>query len=137
MSIYVTFPGGKRVDANLGDYVVRTDQSPQHGGDGSAPEPFDLFLASLATCAGIYVLGFCQARAIDTANIHLIQQYRINETTGRVDRIELEIILPAGFPPKYRVAVERAAAGCKIKKLLLSPPEVVVVARIQDVAAAV
>jgi hypothetical protein len=62
MDITIRFPGGKRVDAHLGTHVVHTDQPIAGGGEDSAPAPFDLFLASLATCAGIYVLGFCQAR---------------------------------------------------------------------------
>jgi putative redox protein len=73
MSIHVTFPGGKRVDADFGTQVVKTDQSREHGGEGTAPEPFDLFLASLATCAGLYVLGFCNARGLSTDGIELTQ----------------------------------------------------------------
>src|SRR5690242_6208835 len=54
--IEVSFPGGKRVDARVGSFVVHTDQPADQGGEGGAVSPFDLFLASLATCAGIYVL---------------------------------------------------------------------------------
>src|SRR5215471_4208280 len=60
MDIEVSFPGGKRVDAQVGEFAIRTDQPEALGGAGTAPTPYDLFLASLATCAGIYVLGFCQ-----------------------------------------------------------------------------
>ncbi|HEX7672280.1 MAG TPA: OsmC family protein [Polyangiaceae bacterium] len=130
MSIRITFPGEKRVDADLGSYVIRTDQSVAHGGGGSAPEPFDLFLASLATCAGIYVLGFCQARGIPTQEIELVQHHHFDDAR-RLTRVELEILLPPAFPEKYRAAVEKAAAGCKVKKTLTSPPEVAVSARIR------
>jgi ribosomal protein S12 methylthiotransferase accessory factor len=130
MSIRVTFPGGKKVDADLGNRVIRTDQSVEHGGDDTAPEPFELFLTSLATCAGVYVLGFCQARGIATESIELIQRHSFDEATHRLTRVELEIALPPDFPQKYRVAVERAAAGCRVKKALSSPPELVVTARI-------
>jgi ribosomal protein S12 methylthiotransferase accessory factor len=133
MSIRVTFPGGKRVDADLGAHVVSTDQSHEHGGDGTAPEPFELFLASLATCAGLYVLGFCRARSIPTEGIELLQHHHFEEATHRLERVELEILLPHVFPEKYRVAVERAAAGCKVKKALSSPPELTVTARIAEV----
>lgn len=126
MAIRISFPGGKRVDADLGTHVVRTDQSVEHGGAGTAPEPFDLFLTSLATCAGIYVLGFCQARGISTAGIELVQHHGFDESTRLLNRVELEIILPPEFPEKYRSAVERAASGCKVKKALASPPDVVV-----------
>jgi ribosomal protein S12 methylthiotransferase accessory factor len=130
MTIRVTFPGGKRVDADLGSRVITTDQSLENGGGGTAPEPFELFLASLATCAGVYVLGFCQARGIKTDGIELIQHHHIDETTRRLERVELEILLPPDFPEKYRVAVERAAAGCRVKKALSSPPELQITARI-------
>ncbi|MBW2050564.1 MAG: osmotically inducible protein OsmC, partial [Deltaproteobacteria bacterium] len=51
--VEVSFPGGKRVDAQIGGFTIKTDQSRDNGGDESAPEPFQLFLASIATCAGI------------------------------------------------------------------------------------
>src|SRR5689334_21006236 len=78
MDIRVTFPGDMRVDADLGTHVIRTDQSPAHGGGGRAPEPFELFLASLATCAGAYVAGFCRARDLSTAGIALVQRHRFD-----------------------------------------------------------
>jgi ribosomal protein S12 methylthiotransferase accessory factor len=124
MDIEVTFPGGKKVDASFGGHVVKTDQAVAHGGAGTAPEPFELFLASLATCAGIYVLGFCQARELPTAGIKLVQRHRFDEASHRLERVELQIILPASFPEKYRSSVARAAEGCKVKKTRTSPPEV-------------
>ncbi len=136
MDIRVTFPGGKRVDADFGAHVLRTDQSVEHGGSGTAPEPFDLFLASLATCAGLYVAGFCQARGIPLTGIGLVQHHRFDASMQRLERVELELQLPASFPEKYRGAVEHAAAHCKVKKLLASPPEVVVTTRIVPAAAA-
>ena len=126
MDIHVTFPGGKRVDAQLGAHVVRTDQPTDLGGGDSAPAPFDLFLASLATCAGIYVLGFCQARGLSTIGVSLIQRHRFDEVTHRLERVELELVLPDAFPEKYRAAVVRAAEQCKVKKTLAAPPEIVV-----------
>src|SRR5258708_4474346 len=105
MDIRIAFSGGKRVDATFGDHVVRTDQSVTHAGSGAAPEPFDLFLASLGTCAGAYVLGFCQARGISSAGIELIQHNHFDVATHRLERVELELRLPATFPEKYREAV--------------------------------
>ena len=131
MDIRVRFPGGKRVDADLGAHVIRTDQSLEHGGEGSAPEPFEVFLASLATCAGIYVLGFCQARDIPAHDIELLQRADFDEA-HRLVRVALEIVLPPSFPEKYRTAVERAAAGCKVKKTLAAPPEIAVFSRITE-----
>jgi ribosomal protein S12 methylthiotransferase accessory factor len=123
-TLYVTFPGSKRVDVAFEGGLVHTDQSPAHGGEGSAPEPFDLFLAALAACAGTYVLGFCQARGIATDGIHLTQENLFDE--GKLREVKLAIDLPPEFPEKYVTAVRAAAAGCKIKKLLSDPPSVLV-----------
>lgn len=130
MSIRVSFPRGRRVDADFGDHVIHTDQSPANGGDGSAPEPFQLFLASLATCAGIYVLRFCQARGIPTEGLELVQHDTFDPKTHLLVRVEIEIVLPPGFPEKYRDAVIAAAEYCKVKQTLASPPEIVVRAEI-------
>jgi ribosomal protein S12 methylthiotransferase accessory factor len=70
MEMIIDFPGGARVDAHFGPYTVLTDQPPSGGGDGSAPTPFALFLSSMGTCAGIYVLGFCRQRGFrQTASV--------------------------------------------------------------------
>lgn len=124
MDLTISFPGGKRVDAAFGSHVVRTDQPVSAGGEDTAPAPFDLFLASLATCAGIYVLGFCQARGIPTEGITLVQHHVTDPATKHLDAVQLEIHLPEGFPAKYRDSVVRAAEGCKVKKLLALPPAV-------------
>jgi putative redox protein len=125
--IEVTFPGGKRVDAQIGAYVVRTDQPVESGGEGSAVAPFDLFLASLATCAGVYVLGFCQARGIPTDGMALTQRVDVDPATHLPSHIRVELRLPASFPEKYRTAVARAAEGCKVKKTILAAPMIDVV----------
>jgi ribosomal protein S12 methylthiotransferase accessory factor len=118
----VNFPGGKRVDAEYGGFTIRTDQSPKGGGEGSAPQPFDLFLASIATCAGIYVKGYCDARGIPSDGIALQMQVERDHAQHRVARLVLEITLPAGFPEKHREAVVRAADLCAVKKHILNPP---------------
>jgi putative redox protein len=134
MDIRVSFGGGKRVDAHFEGQVVQTDQSPAHGGDGSSPEPFQLFLASLATCAGVYVLGFCQARNIATDGIELVQHHDFDET-GRLAGVRMEISVPPDFPPKYVTALERVAAKCTVKRVLESPPEFEIRALVREGAA--
>lgn len=124
MDIRVTFPGGKRVDATFDGITVRTDQPRETGGDGSAAAPFDLFLASLGTCAGYYVLAFCQARAISTDGLSVVERVTMDATTHLPTRIHLEVRLPDGFPERYRSAVLRAAEHCKVKKTLEAPPVV-------------
>jgi ribosomal protein S12 methylthiotransferase accessory factor len=122
MNIDVSFPGGKRVNAQLGEFEIETDQPRELGGAESAPAPYDLFLASLATCAGIYVLGFCQARGISTEGLRLTQHDEFDPDTKLVRRVRVELHLPAGFPDKYRAAIVRTAEGCKVKKTLAKPP---------------
>ena len=122
MEMIVEFPGGSRVDARFGEYIVKTDQPKEGGGDGSAPTPFDTFLASLGTCAGIYVLGFCRHRGVDPAGIRLVQNTEVDTSTGLVTKVLLDIQLPAAFPEKYRAAVIQAAELCKVKKHFEHPP---------------
>ena len=121
MNIDVSFSGGKRVDARIGELVIRTDQSIAHGGEGSAPEPFTLFLASLGTCAGLYVLGFCQARGIPTDELR-VSMRTDDDDKGHLVRVVLEVHVPPSFPAQYRDAVARAASACKVKKALANPP---------------
>ncbi len=121
MRIDVGFPGGKKVDAKFGDFVVKTDQPVKAGGEASAPAPFDLFQASLATCAGIYALGFCQARDIPTDGLALVQQSERDEA-GRL-RVSIELHLPTSFPEKYRDAIRRAVELCAVKKAIQEQPE--------------
>jgi len=111
------------VDAEYGGFTVRTDQPPQGGGEGSAPQPFDLFLASIATCAGIYVKGFCDSRQIPTDGLGLEMQIERDPATHRVAKLVIEIRLPAGFPETHREAVIRAADQCAVKKHIFAPPE--------------
>jgi ribosomal protein S12 methylthiotransferase accessory factor len=122
MDMVISFPGGKRVDATFKGHTVRTDQPPQAGGEGSAPEPFLTFLASIGTCAGIYVLGFCQARGIPTDGIRLVQHNEWDPATHRLAKVGIEIIVPPEFPEKYRSAVQRAADQCAVKKAIFEPP---------------
>ncbi len=126
MDMEITFPGGKRVDASIAGQTVRTDQSPQSGGTGSAPEPFLLFLASMGTCAGIYVLGFCQSRGLPTEGLKLTQHMEWDQATHKLTAVNLNIHLPAGFPEKYKEAVIRAADQCAVKRTIENPPEFVV-----------
>jgi len=116
----ITFPGGERVDARFEGKTLATEQ------DGSMPSPFELFLASIGTCAGVYVARFFRQRGIATEGLSLRQSMHVNSESRRIDRIELVIDLPPGFPESYRDAVVRAASLCAVKKHLENPPEIVV-----------
>jgi len=119
----VSFPGGKKVMAHYDGFDIATDQGIDSGGEGTAPEPFDFFLASLATCAGFYVLKFCEARGISTDGISLHQSWVRNEDNMLV-RIDIRIQIPPGFPEKYLKALVRATNACSVKKALQDPPEI-------------
>ena len=119
----ITFPEGKKVNAEFNGFTHKTDQAPISGGEGSAPEPFSLFLSSIGTCAGIYVLGFCQQRGIDTNGMEIVQSMKFNSFSGMIDKIKLNIILPNGFPEKYKKAVINSANLCSVKKHLENPPK--------------
>jgi len=123
MKMNIRFPGGVAVDAEFGPHRLRTDQKVEHGGEGSAAPPFDLFLASIGTCAGYYVLRFCQERGIDTAGLGMTLETVRDEAAKRVGRIRLVVEPPAGFPEKYHRALARAIDQCSVKRHILEPPE--------------
>ena len=120
----ISFQGNKKVSASFRDFTVNTDQPITGGGDNTAPTPFELFLASIGTCAGFYIASFCQSRSISTDNIKIIQTVFRDEKTHMVDKIDLDIILPPNFPDKYKDAVIKAADTCTVKKHLFAPPEI-------------
>ncbi len=128
----VTYPGGKRVDATYGKFEIATDQCVDSGGDETAPEPFDLFLASLATCAGIYVLGFCQKRNIPHDGVRLTQSWERDEKSKRLTTVRISIEVPPGFPEKYHGALIRVANQCVVKKTLENPPDFVVETKVSS-----
>lgn len=119
----VSFPGGKKVYADYKGFTIKTDQPETEDGENSAPSPFDLFISSIGTCAGFYVLNFCQERNIPYQDIELALNTERNPEKGLVGKITIELKLPTGFPERYREAVVRAASLCTVKKHLADPPE--------------
>ncbi len=132
MEMTIDFPGGARVDAHFRNFVVPTDQPPSGGGQSSAPTPFDTFLSTIGTCAGIYVLGFCKQRGIPTDGIQLVQRMEVDPQTRMVSGVTVTIELPAGFPVKYTDAVVRAAEQCAVKKHFEHPPVIHVASVLAD-----
>jgi len=130
MEMIIDFPGGARVDAHFGDFTVQTDQPPV----ASAPTPFATFLASIGTCAGIYVLGFCQQRGLPTEGIRIVQRMHSNPLTGMVGKIDLEIQVPASFPEKYLPSLVRTAELCAVKKHMEQPPKFEVTSKMVETA---
>ena len=127
----VTFDGGKVITAHLNGHTIRTDQPVKGGGENSAPAPFELFLASIGTCAGIYVKSFCDQRRIPLKNIKIIQSLEFDKETKLPSNIRLDIQLPSDFPEKYKAAVINAAELCLVKKTINNPPKFEVVTSIK------
>lgn len=125
--ITVTFPGGKRVDARYDGRTVQTDQSVKNDGEGSAPEPFDLFFVSMATCVGIYVLEFCNVRKLNTAGLGVRLRAERDPERKLFTPIRIEVALPNDFPEKHRNAILRTAKICTVVKHIVTPPELDVV----------
>lgn len=116
MNLKVTFPDNLRVDAEYGPFTIPTNQ------DGTAPPPWALFLASIGTCAGIYVLAFCKQRGLPTDGLEIIQKMDSDPFTNMMKKVTLDIHLPAGFPEKYKEAIIRSADQCAVKQHMLQPP---------------
>jgi len=119
----VRFPGGLRVDVEYHGFTIRTDQPVKAGGDGTAPSPFDLFLASIGACAGFYALNFCKARNIRTDGLCIRLDIVYDAEGKMVSRVDINVSLPGDFPPQYRDALLRAVESCTVKKHIQKPPE--------------
>jgi len=129
MEMMIDFPGGDRVDAHFGQFNVATDQ-PAPGYTPSDPTPFLVFLTSIGTCAGIYIIGFCKSRGIPYQGIRIRQSMTSSPVNGLVEKIDLEIQVPPDFPEKYYDALIRSADQCKVKKSLENPPKFNVFTRV-------
>jgi ribosomal protein S12 methylthiotransferase accessory factor len=135
MDMEIAFPGGKKVDAQFKGFYHKTDQPKEEGGDGTAPEPFDVFLVSIGTCAGIYALSFCQARKIDPKDLKMSLQFHENAKTRLIEKIEIHMTLPADFPKEYVKAIVRSTRLCSVKKQMDHPPEWDITADIESTGA--
>jgi putative redox protein len=122
----------KKVNAKIRGFTIATDQPVEDGGHNTAPSPFELFLASLGTCAGYFVVSFCQARSIPTDKITMTQTVVRNDATHGIEKILINIDLPPDFPEKYKAAVVRAAESCSVKKVIAAAPQILVEARIGE-----
>jgi uncharacterized OsmC-like protein len=118
MSIEIKFDGNKKVSALIGGFTVKTDQEIKSGGENSAPTPFNLFLASLGTCAGIYVKGFCDQRGIDSSAMYIEMDYNYDPIQKMIVKFIMQIHVPAGFPEQYEAAVIKTASLCAVKRHL-------------------
>lgn len=125
----VEFPGGLRVDAKLRNHTIKTDQPVMAGGEDSAASPFELFLGSIATCAGIYALGFCNGKNLSTEGMSISMELEKDMNSGLISKVSLDLKLPEGFPEKYEKAIVKSMELCAVKKHLETPPEFVITTR--------
>jgi ribosomal protein S12 methylthiotransferase accessory factor len=130
MEMRILLGAGKRVSAEFRGFTVHTDQPREQGGEGSAPAPFDLFLASLGTCAGFFVQSFCRARNIPTDDIEIIQRTETDPAWHLVSKIALDIVVPESFPARYRAGLVNAVNLCTVKRHLQEPPRFAVETRV-------
>jgi putative redox protein len=130
--IKITFPGGKRVDAEYKGFLIKTDQPVYAGGGGTAPAPFDLFLGSIGTCVGYYVLAFCENRGIRIDQASVAMRTFKGEGKKMIDRISIEIELPPEFPDKYTKAIIKSVDKCAVKAHMVDTPAFEYVVNIQS-----
>jgi len=116
MEIYYT--GNKKVFADVNGHTLKTDQGIKSGGDGEFPEPFTMFLASLGTCAGIFVKYFCDQRGISTDNIKLTQDQNYDPVRKIIGQVDIKIHIRSDFPEKYEPALIQTASLCSVKRHL-------------------
>ncbi|OEU64820.1 MAG: osmotically inducible protein OsmC [Desulfovibrio sp. S3730MH75] len=119
--IEIEFGGGKKLKATGEDFVINTDQ-PIADDEGSAPNPLDLFISSLATCAAHYARKFCEARELPINGLALTVEYDQHPETAMISKVQYQLTLPEGFPEKYKAALLRTIDLCTVKKHLLNPP---------------
>lgn len=122
MQIDVDFPGGLAVNASFGDFTVKTDQAKAVGGGGTAPSPFELFLSSIAACAGYYALAFCREREISTQGMKLSASFEKSPETKTLATADLTLTLPTGFPEKYVKPIIRTMEQCTVKRAIAAQP---------------
>ena len=123
MSMEIHFPGGRKVYSDYKGFTIKTDQSKEDGGDGTAPTPSDLFFASLGACMGLYALDFYNKRKIDPEQLKLTVELQTHEKTHRVEKIIFNIDLGPEFPQKYTSALIRAMKLCYLKQHFDQPPQ--------------
>lgn len=114
----VTFPGNKKVDVEIGKFVVKTDQKIIYGGDDTAPEPFNIFLSSIGSCAGIYAVSFCNTREINTEGMFLMVDISFKDKQNFLKEIKLTLHVNCEFPEKYIKAIVKSMNNCAVKSQL-------------------
>ncbi|MFI8744385.1 OsmC domain/YcaO domain-containing protein [Pseudomonas sp. NPDC077186] len=126
MEIKVNFLDNLRLEAKFDDFTVIADQPIRYKGDGSAPGPFDYFLASSALCAAYFVKLYCQTRDIPTNNIRLSQNNIVDPENRYQQIFKIQVELPADISEKDRLGILRSIDRCTVKKVVQAGPEFVI-----------
>ena len=126
MEIKVNFLDNLRLEAKFDDFTVIADQPIRYKGDGSAPGPFDYFLASSALCAAYFVKLYCQTRNISTDNIRLSQNNIVDPENRYAQIFKIQVELPADISAKDRQGILRSIDRCTVKKVVQTGPEFVI-----------
>jgi putative redox protein len=127
--IKIAFGDGLKVDAEYKGFVIQTDQPVHQGGGGSAPAPFDYFLVSIATCAGLYALAFCRERNIPIEDLGVTMSMEKGQISKMIDKITVTVDLPPGFPEKYKPVIVKAIDRCTVKAHIVRAPQFEIVTR--------
>lgn len=131
MELLITLEGGKKVATTIGNHHILTDQPEKSGGSDSAPAPFDLFVASIGTCAGFYVQSYCQNKGIDPSGIEIKLETRHNPETKAITAFVTTLLLPPSIPEHLHQPLIRVAEQCAVKKVIMSGPEFIVTAEVR------
>ena len=126
MEFKVTLEGGKRVATRVGDHLIMTDQPTKHGGADSAPAPYDLFIASIGTCAGFYIQSYCENKGIDSSGIEITLGLKRDPETKKISGFVTKIHVPQDLPKKLYPALRKVAEQCAVKKTIMNNPEFIV-----------
>ena len=126
MEIKVSFLDKLRLEAKFDDFTVVADQPIRYKGDGSAPGPFDYFLASSALCAAYFVKLYCETRNIPTDNIRLSQNNIVDPENRYKQILKIQVELPADISAKNRQGILRSIDRCTVKKVVQTGPEFVI-----------
>jgi len=119
----VSFGEGSSIQTSIGGFTVTADIPAKLGGDGKAPSPFDLFLASLGACAAVFARRFCDQHGVDGKSVGIQVACEWHEKEYRVTRMTFRLTLPEGFPEKLKAPLIRAVEGCPVKTQVLAAPE--------------
>ncbi len=122
MEIEISFPKNQQVSTKIGSFEILTDQAKKYGGDEEAPQPYHLFLASIATCGGYYLLKFCETRKIDYKKIKIKMIYLWENKESGNPVFEIKIELPQDFEDKYIAPLIKSIKQCAVERAIEAQP---------------